>query len=154
MLPEGSTVPDVMVFDETPTEVNIAELTADGRVLLAFYLYDWTDTCRNQLRGLRDRFEQFQEAGVRIFGISRDSPYSHRKYSEQQWLNFPLLSDWRGDAVRAFDVSQNLDGLEHTPVRSCFLISDGVVIGAWRYGDDEMPDAEALLAAARGVDVA
>ena len=121
MLPDGAAIPDVKVFDDSPAEVNLAELTAEGRVLLAFYLYDWTDTCRNQLRGLRDRCEQFQEAGDRIFGISRDSPYSHIKYAEQQWLNFPLLSDWSGDAVRAFDVSQNLDGLEHTPVRSCFL---------------------------------
>jgi len=52
--------------------------------------------------------------------------------------------------VRAFGVSQTLDGLEDTPVRSCFLIDRaGVVRGAWRYGDDEVPDADELLAAAR-----
>jgi peroxiredoxin len=89
---------------------------------------------------------------VRLFGVSRDSPYSHRRYAEQQWLTFPLLSDWSGEAVRAFGVSQTLDGLEGTPVRSCFLIdADGVIRGAWRYGNDEVPDVEVLLAAAHAL---
>lgn len=87
---------------------------------------------------------------MRIFGISRDSPYSHRKWSEQQWLTFPLLSDWTGEAVRAFGVAQTLDGLVDTPVRSCFLVgADGVIRRVWRYGDDEVPDVDELAAAAR-----
>jgi peroxiredoxin len=89
---------------------------------------------------------------VRIFGVSRDSPYSHRRYAEQQWLTFPLLSDWSGQAVRAFGVAQTLDGLEGTPVRSCFLVDgEGIVRGAWRYGDDEVPDVEELLNAAHAL---
>ena len=89
---------------------------------------------------------------MRLFAVSRDSPYSHRRYAEQQWLTFPLLSDWSGQAVRAFGVSQTLDGLEGTPVRSCFLIdADGIIQGAWRYGDDEVPDMEELLAAAHAL---
>jgi peroxiredoxin len=89
---------------------------------------------------------------VRIFGVSRDSPYSHRRYAEQQSLTYPLLSDWSGQAVRAFGVSQTLDGLEDTPVRSCFLIDgDGFVRGSWRYADDEVPDVEELLRAAHAL---
>ena len=51
--------------------------------------------------------------------------------------------------MRAFGVAQDLDGLVDTPVRSCFLIDgDGVIRGAWRYGDDEVPDIEELARAA------
>ncbi len=39
---------------------------------------------------------------MRLFAISRDSPYSHKRYAEQQWLPFPLLSDWTAAAVRAY----------------------------------------------------
>ena len=89
---------------------------------------------------------------MRIFAVSRDSPYSHRRYAEQQWLTYPLLSDWSGQAVRAFGVAQNLDGLEDTAVRSCFLIDgEAVVRGAWRYGDDEVPDVDVLLDAAHAL---
>ncbi len=91
----------------------------------------------------------FGVAGVRIAAISRDSPYSHKKWGEQQWLDYPLLSDWTGEAVRAFGVAQDLDGLVDTPVRSCFLIDgDGVIRGAWRYEDAEVPDVEELARAA------
>ena len=91
----------------------------------------------------------FGVAGVRIAAISRDSPYSHKKWGEQQWLDYPLLSDWTGEAVRAFGVAQDLDGLVVTPVRSCFLIDGaGVIRGAWRYEDDEVPDVEELARAA------
>lgn len=89
---------------------------------------------------------------MRIFAVSRDSPYSHRRYAEQQWLTYPLLSDWSGRAVEAFGVSQTLDGLEGTPVRSCFLVDGGGVIRrAWRYGDDELPDLDVLVDAAHGL---
>jgi peroxiredoxin len=91
----------------------------------------------------------FGVAGVRIAAISRDSPYSHKKYAEQQWLDYPLLTDWTGEAVRAFGVAQEVDGLIDTPVRSCFLIgAGGVIREAWRYDDDEVPDVEELARAA------
>jgi peroxiredoxin len=87
---------------------------------------------------------------VRIFGISRDSPYSHDAYAARQGLTYPLLSDWNAGAVRAFGVGQTLDGLEDVPRRSCFLIdADGVVRFARVYGDDEVPDVDQLLGAAR-----
>jgi peroxiredoxin len=105
---------------------------------------------RATLRALRDRQDEFEALGVRVFGVSRDSPYSHRAYAQQQWLNFPLLTDWSGDAVRGFGVNQEFDGLADSPVRSCFLIDgDGTVRAAWSYGDDELPDVDEVLAAAR-----
>ena len=86
--------------------------------------------------------------GVRIFGVSRDSPYSHEAYAVRQGLTYPLLSDWSGDAVRAFGVAQTVDGLDDVPRRSCFLVDAGVIRFAKAYGDDEVPDLDELLAAA------
>jgi len=89
---------------------------------------------------------------VRIFGISRDSPYSHDAYAARQSLTFPLLSDWNGDAVRAFGVAQVLDGLDDVPRRSCFLIDrDGVVRFSRVYRDEEVPDLDEVLAGARAL---
>lgn len=51
--------------------------------------------------------------------------------------------------MRAFGVAQTLDGLVDTPVRSCFLIDqEGIIRGAWRYEDSEVPDVDVLLEAA------
>src|SRR6476659_5338468 len=102
MLELGAAAPDASLLQQDMTPVTPGELAADGPILLSFYLYDWTDTCRSQLRNLRDRHDEFEALGIRVFGVSRDSPYSHVAYAQQQWLNFPLLTDWSGAAVSRF----------------------------------------------------
>jgi len=87
---------------------------------------------------------------VRPFGISRDSPWTHIAWSQTLDLTFPLLSDWNGDAVRAFDIGRNFRGHEGVPERSAFLVDqDGTVRGAWRYETAELPDFDELLRAAQ-----
>lgn len=90
---------------------------------------------------------------MRIFAVSRDSPYSHIAWREVLELNFPLLSDWNGEAVRAFGVSQTFGGgMREVAGRSAFLVDGGgTVRGAWRYGTSELPDLDELLAAARAL---
>lgn len=101
---------------------------------------------------LRDRSSEFESAGVQIWGISRDSPWSHRAWREALDLDFPLLSDWTGDAVRAFDIAQEYRGLPDVAERSAFLVDrDGVIRGAWGYGSREVPDFDEALAAARAL---
>jgi len=99
---------------------------------------------------LRDRSAEFTEAGVRVFGVSRDSPWTHIAWAQVLDLNFPLLSDWNADAVRRFGVAQDFRGFADVAERSAFLVDpDGTVRGAWRYGNSEVPDLDSLLTAAR-----
>ena len=87
---------------------------------------------------------------MRPFGVSRDSPWTHIAWAQVLDLNFPLLSDWNGEAVRAFDVAQEYRGLADVAGRSAFLVdADGTVRGSWRYGNTEVPDFDELLTAAR-----
>jgi peroxiredoxin len=98
---------------------------------------------------LRDRSEQFQEAGVEPYGISRDSPWSHLAWSQALDLSFPLLSDWNGEAVRALGIAQEHRGFRDVAVRSVFLLGvDGRIHHAERLENDEMPDLDATLEAA------
>jgi peroxiredoxin Q/BCP len=99
---------------------------------------------------LRDRSEEFVAAGVRPFGISRDSPWTHIAWTATLDLTFPLLSDWNGEAIRGFGVSQDWGGMQDVAERSAFLVDqDGTVSGAWRYEASEVPDFELLLRAAK-----
>jgi peroxiredoxin len=62
----------------------------------------------------------------------------------------PLLSDWNGDAIRAFDVAFEPLGMSDVAIRSAFLIRNGETIeAAWMLGR-ELPDIDAVLEAARG----
>ena len=87
---------------------------------------------------------------MRPLGISRDSVWSHRAWSEALGVeSVPLLSDWNGEATRAFGVAVELGGMDDVAARSCFLIEDGETIkDAWMLGR-ELPDIDALIAAVR-----
>jgi peroxiredoxin len=63
-------------------------------------------------------------------------------------VDVPLLSDWNGDATRAFDVAFEPLGMRDVPARSAFLIRDAeTIVAAWMLGGD-LPDLEAVIAAA------
>ena len=67
-------------------------------------------------------------------------------------MNFPLLSDWNGEAVEAFGVAHDYVGMKGVARRTAFLVDGGgTVRGAWRYGSSEVPDADELVAAARAL---
>lgn len=86
---------------------------------------------------------------MRAFGISRDSPWSHRAWAETLGVEVPLLSDWNGEATRAFEVAFEALGMEDVPMRASFLVEDGErVVAAWLHGG-ELPDIDAVIEAAR-----
>lgn len=99
---------------------------------------------------LRDRRKEFEAAGVKPYGISRDSPFTHIAWSQALDLEgVELLSDWNADAVRGFGIASERRGMQEVPERTAFLIgADGAVRGAWRYESSEVPDFDALVSAA------
>jgi len=101
---------------------------------------------------LRDRSEEFRAVGVQPYAISRDSPYTHVAWMQALDLDFPLLSDWNGEATHGFGVAIDHRGLRDVSARSAFLVDgSGVVRGAWPYETSELPDFDALLEAARAL---
>jgi peroxiredoxin len=99
---------------------------------------------------LRDRSDDLAVAGIRPLAISRDSPWSHMAWSQTLGVDVPLLSDWNGDSIRAFDVAFEPLGMHDVAARSCFLIEDGTtIVEAWMLGP-ELPDIDAIVAAANG----
>jgi peroxiredoxin len=101
---------------------------------------------------LRDRRAEFDEAGVRAFGISRDSPWTHIAWMQALDLEVGLLSDWNGEAVRGFGVAQDYRGMQDVAERTAFLIDqEGRIRGAWSYGNELVPDFDELLTAARAL---
>lgn len=99
---------------------------------------------------LRDRSADFDAAGIAVYGVSRDSPWTHIAWAQALDLDFPLLSDWNGDAVRALGIAHEFRGFADVAERTAFLIGqDGTVRAAWRYDTGDVPDFDELLAAAR-----
>lgn len=99
---------------------------------------------------LRDRSGDLDAAGVRPFGISRDSAWSHRAWAETLGVDVPLLSDWNGDATRAFGIGHDFRGYRELPRRSAFVVDEGGVVRfAQAYEDSELPDFDEIVASVR-----
>jgi peroxiredoxin Q/BCP len=86
-------------------------------VLLYFYPKDDTPGCTTEACAIRDQFPQFNNARLKVFGVSTDAVESHKKFAAKYGLPFPLLSDKEKDVVKRYGV-QSLIGTK----RSSFLI--------------------------------
>jgi len=74
---------------------------------------------------IRDVFPRFENTHAEVFGISKDSVKSHKKFAEKYELPFSILSDELGGTVNAYGVWQKkrMMGKEYMGiVRSSFLI--------------------------------
>src|SRR3954465_15700 len=99
---------------------------------------------------LRDRRAEFDEAGVQPVGISRDSPYTHIAWTQALDLNFGLLSDFNGEAVRGFGIGFSFRGFGDVAQRSAFLVDEsGLGRQAWYYDTSDTPEIDEWLEAAR-----
>jgi peroxiredoxin len=97
---------------------------------------------------LRDRSDDLAAAGVRAIAISRDSPWSHLAWAQALGVDVPLLSDWNGEATRAFGIAFEPLGMRDVSARASFLVEDGRTIWeSWMHGR-ELPDLDAVVAAA------
>jgi peroxiredoxin len=89
---------------------------------------------------------------VRVFGVSRDSHWSHRAWKDVLDVDVPLLSDWNGSLAKRFGAVRVWRWMEQVPRRSTYLVGkDGTVLESWRYADSDVPDFDEPLAAARAL---
>jgi peroxiredoxin len=62
-----------------------------------------------------------------------------------------LLSDWNGEATRAFGIAFEPLGMSDVAARASFLIEDGATVReSWMLGR-ELPDLDAVIATARAL---
>jgi peroxiredoxin Q/BCP len=122
----GDPAPDASARDEQGREVRLADLYQSGLTLIYFYPKADTPGCTAQACSLRDDFAALQSRGVRVVGVSADSPAAQLRFKEKHHLPFTLLADEQGVLARAFGVPLIL-GLTH---RQSFLIQGGRII--WR----------------------
>jgi peroxiredoxin Q/BCP len=100
---QGEILPDLELTTESGEHVGTGELTGQKTVLY-FYPQDDTPGCTKEACAFRDRMEDYAEAGIQVYGVSLDSPESHREFREKYDLNFPLLTDEGGRAAETLGV--------------------------------------------------
>ena len=135
-MPEVSDLaPDFTLPRDGGDSVSLADLRGGG-VVLFFYPRDDTPGCTKESIGFSQRLQSFADAGVQVFGISKDSVASHDKFAAKHELTVPLLSDENGTTCEEYGVwgEKNMYGKTFMGItRSTFLIdADGRIKSLWR----------------------
>ena len=130
MLEAGMKAPDFTLLDKEGKEVSLKDF-AGKKVVVYFYPKDSTPGCTKQACAFRDAYSDYEQLGVPVIGISKDSVRSHMNFATKQDLPFILLSDPELKAIQAYDVWQEkkLYGkVSMGVVRTAYLIGeDGVI---------------------------
>lgn len=82
-------------------QVGLADY-AGKKLVLYFYPKDNTPGCTQQACSLRDHDHEIRAKGAEILGVSTQDLDSHRRFTEQYGLNFPLLADTDGTVSKAY----------------------------------------------------
>lgn len=133
MLEIGTKAPDFELPDQNGTLHALKDYRGK-KVLLYFYPRDNTPGCTKQACGYSERLPQFQEKGVVILGVSKDSVSSHKRFEEKQNLTVTLLADPERSVIEAYDVwkeKKNYGKVSMGVVRTTYLIDEeGVIVRA------------------------
>ena len=134
MIGEGDSAPAIRVTLSDGSEVDLA---APGRpVALYFYPKDDTSGCTREAQDFTSLDSDFERAGLKVIGVSRDAMKKHEKFIGKYGLTVPLASDEDGRISDAFGtwVEKSMYGRKYMGMeRSTFLIgADGRVVKAWR----------------------
>lgn len=104
MLKAGFEAPDFTLPDSEGKPRRLAELIEGQPLILYFYPADFTPGCTREACDLRDLHARILAAGLRVVGISPQSPESHRRFRDEHALPFLLLSDEDKFVIKAYDV--------------------------------------------------
>lgn len=135
MLDVGDTAPPFTLLDQDGHKVSLEDY-AGQPVLLYFYPKDETPGCTTQACHVRDHWQEFQERGVAVLGVSPDSVESHDAFRQHHDLPHPLLSDPDHEVMEAYGAwgEKNMYGrVSVGPIRSTVLIGpDGRIVKRWK----------------------
>lgn len=117
----GDTAPDFSLSNQHGETVTLSDLWRDKPVVLVFFPLAFSGRCQGELCEIRDNIALFDDAAVRVVGISVDSHFSLAAWAEQQGYEFDLVSDFwpHGEVATAYGVFLADRGIA---TRASFLI--------------------------------
>ena len=105
------------------------------KLVLAFFPAAESPVCTLEMCNFRDSLKDLMELGAHVIGISVDGPFANKIFSQNRQLNFPLLSDYKREAIRRYGiVMKDLGSLKdyNAAKRSIFIIdANGIILYKW-----------------------
>lgn len=106
MLTVGDQAPQFTLQDQSGTDTSLADLLAEGPVVLFFYPKAMTSGCTKESCHFRDLAGEFAALGAQRVGISADKVHKQAAFDDKHGLGYPLLSDPDRTVAAAFGVKR------------------------------------------------
>ena len=134
-MPElNAPAPDFSLPDTQRNTVSLSDFEGE-KVVVAFFPAAFTGVCQKELCTFRDSLADLNDLGAKVVAISVDGPFANGAFASQNDLNFPVLSDYKREAVRDYGIAiEDFAGLEgYTAAqRSVFIVDeDGKLAWQW-----------------------
>jgi len=133
-MPEvGDKFIDFELPDQNLNKVRLSDYVGKKNIVLAFYFLDFTSVCTNEMCTF-DRFlNELEKLDATVFGISVDSPFSHKAFAEKYNIKYPLLSDFNREVIEKYGVVHDeMFGFKRVGKRAVFIIDkQGIIRYKW-----------------------
>ncbi len=127
MLKLNSKAPEFALKDENGNVRKLSDYK-NQVVLVYFYPRDDTPGCTKEACAIRDIYKDFLRAKVKVFGISKDTPESHKKFIEKYDLPFTLLSDSDKTVIKKYKATKKFFNNMVTKRCSYLIGTDGKIL--------------------------
>lgn len=138
----GESVPSLDLTSISGERISFGKLLKEKPTILIFYRGGWCPYCNQHLAEMADYEDKILEMGYQIVAVSPDSPENLGKTLEKNEIRYTLLSDSRGELIRAMGIAYQAtflyesirskgatgEKLDLLPVPSLFLIDQKGVI--------------------------
>ncbi len=141
----GSPAPAFRLQDQTGKWHALSDYRGKW-VVLYFYPKDNTPGCTTQACEFRDNIFAYRELGALILGVSVDDVDSHKAFSDEYNLPFPILADSGKATAAAYGTLTKYVGLMEMARRDTFIIDPQGRIAKHYVKVDPKGHSEAVLA--------
>lgn len=129
-LETGDTAPEFTLSDQDGKHLSLSDYRGK-KVIVYFYPAASTPGCTTQACDFRDSLNSLASAGYQVLGISKDKLPALVKFTTDESINFPLLSDPGLDVHTAYGAwgEKSMYGKTVTgTIRSTFVIDEAGIV--------------------------
>ena len=134
VLKTGDTVPLFSAMDDSNREWALKDYLGKKNIVVYFYPAAMTGGCTIQACAYRDDYENIENADAIVVGISGDEVENLQLFKKAYDLNFPLLSDPKGEIAGKFGVPYREGGSIQREIEGTeFTLNRGVTSVRWTF---------------------
>ena len=150
----GQTAPDFSLKDQYDQDVKLSDFVGKKNVVLVFYPLDWSPVCTSEHACLVNDMKRFETLDAAVLGVSVDSAWSHKAYSEKMGIKYSLLADFnpRGAMADKYGVYLADKGISGRAI--VIVGKDGKVAWVKNYDIPVVPDVAEVASALQQVKAA